>query len=402
MIFCQQFYTFFIPGLFLVYFSVASAAEIPRENSKLIIGGQSYSLSAPLGYKLELLTRLPGGPRLMAFDAENNLFVGSKSGKIFRLSPPYNKSTVYSKLGNYPHSIAFTSRHIFVAQIDGVYRAKYAVNSFVQKASEFKRIFELPDTGGHSSRTIAIGPDNRLYVSLGISRNCSDEYLSEAYPWSLRKGGFYVLDNIDDKPTEKIYASGLRNPVGYDWQPVTKKLYASNNGPDHLGFDLPPEYFSEIKENSFNGMPWYQFNGKQIIRDKCIKKSPPFPADIVPEPVATFPARNAPMGVYFIRSGSIFPQYVNSAVVALHGSWAINPDRRAQTAAASRRQPKLVLVKFNKKQKAESVVDFVTGFQLNSGDRMARPVGVIQGPDGNIYFTSDEGIEGLFRLVKTH
>ena len=138
-------------------------------------------------------------------------------------------------------------------------------------------------------------------------------------------------------------------------------------------------------------MPWFQFDGSAIKRDSCIKSDPPRTDVTVPE--VTFPARNAPMGVTFLTSSS----FENDAVVALHGSWATLPNGGFSGDPATRRKPKLVLVRFQD-QRATHVEDFVTGFQLDNGSRWARPVDVEFGPDKAIYFTSDSGIEGLFRL----
>jgi glucose/arabinose dehydrogenase len=100
-----------------------------------------------------------------------------------------------------------------------------------------------------------------------------------------------VLEENTHKTRLVPYASGLRNPVGFDWHPQSGVMYASNNGPDHQGFELPPEYFSRIETGSFHGMPWYQFNGQTIRRDSCIRRQSPKPVTTVPAPVATFPAR---------------------------------------------------------------------------------------------------------------
>ena len=203
----------------------------------------------------------------------------------------------------------------------------------------------------------------------------------------------FVLQNGKLVP----FASGLRNPVGFDWNPVTNVMYASNNGPDHLGFEQPPEYFSKILPGSFHGMPWYQFDGRRIHRDDCIGASPPRPVSDVTVPVATFPARNAPMGVVFVPRGAMDSKFTGDSIVALHGSWATRPSGGAFGGRATRRPPKLVVVRFQV-GKANRVEDLVTGFQLKNGSRWARPVGVAIGPDGALYFTSDSDANALFRL----
>ncbi len=102
-------------------------------------------------------------------------------------------------------------------------------------------------------------------------------------------------------------------------------MCASNAGPDHLGFDLPPEYFARLLPGSFHGMPWYQFDGEPIRRDGCIRSEPPLSIEHVEIPVATFPARNSPMDVSFVPSGRLLPETSGDAVVALRGSWGTQP-----------------------------------------------------------------------------
>jgi glucose/arabinose dehydrogenase len=192
----------------------------------------------------------------------------------------------------------------------------------------------------------------------------------------------------------------LRNPVGFAWHPQTGELYASNNGPDHLGFDRPPEYFSRVSAGSFHGMPWFQYDGKKIVRDDCVKSKPPRPLADVAVPAATFPARNAPMGVAFVPAGALDKALEADAIVALRGSWGTRPGGGFFGEAASRRPPKLVAVRF-REGRALRVDDLVTGFQRPDGSRWARPVGVAIGPDGALYFTSDSDTNGLFRLSRT-
>jgi glucose/arabinose dehydrogenase len=185
--------------------------------------------------------------------------------------------------------------------------------------------------------------------------------------------------------------------VGFDWHPVNGALYAGNNGPDHLGYEQPPEYFSRVEPGSFHGMPWFQFDGERLRRDNCIERPAPRPLEQVTSPAATFPARSAPMGVAFIPDEALLPELSGDAVVALHGSWATRPTGGPWGSPATRRPPKLVRVKF-REGIPQQVEDLISGFQESDGERWARPVGVAVGPDGALYFTSDEGVHGLFRL----
>ena len=175
-------------------------------------------------------------------------------------------------------------------------------------------------------------------------------------------------------------------------------MYASNNGPDHLGYEQPPEYFSRVTAGSFHGMPWFQFDGKQLKRDNCVSSQPPRPLADVATPVATFPARNAPMGVAFVPKGSL-----NKALeIRCHRGAARVLGHQAQRQLRWATAPRAVRPSWSRcdsrtVRPCASMIS-LRGFNLRDGERWARPVGVAIGPDGALYFTSDSGTNGLFRL----
>jgi len=377
----------------------ASTEALRYQTQHLVVGNKTYEVSIPAGYRLELLNSELDGPRMPTFNDSGELFVGSRSGHVYRLPPPYTRAESLVNLGGYPHSVAFRPGEILIAMTDGLYRAPYRAGQKAIPNDSVKLLAALPGGWGHNSRTVVIGPDGRVYVSLGLSGNCSNQYLGAGYSFDERRGGVLVLREDDGKAVWETYASGLRNPVGIAWHPVTKVLYAGNNGPDHWGFEQPPEYFSRLSPGSFHGMPWFQYDGHVVKRDDCIDKPPPRPVGDVIKPVATFPARNAPLGMTFVPDDATDSRLVGDAIVALHGSWGTKPSGGFFGNPASRREPKLVAVRFENGE-ARRVDDLVTGFQLKDGDRWARPAGVAVGPDAALYFTSDSGAEGLFRLMR--
>ena len=385
--------------LFLLLAGPTRAATDPLtyDEQTLTVAGRAQTVRVPKGYRLELLSDKLDGPRLLTFADNGDLFIGSRSGKVYRVPPPYTAPEVLVALEAYPHSVAFRKNEVLIARTDGLYRAPYRPGQKRVAPDEVRLLARLPGGGGHNSRTVGVGPDGRVYLSLGIQGNCSDQYLGDGYPFDERRGGILVLREDGGQARWETYASGLRNPVGFAWHPKTHVLYASNNGPDHLGYDQPPEYFSRVTAGSFHGMPWFQFDGRQVQRDNCASSRPPRPLADVVAPVVTFPARNAPMAVTFVPRGALSQVLEFDAVVALHGSWATKPGGGFLGGNATRRPPKLVAVRFQDGT-ARRVDDLVTGFQLANGDRWARPVGVAVGPDGALYFTSDSGTNGLFRL----
>lgn len=359
--------------------------------------GNSWHLIVPAGYRLELLVEM-AKPRMLAKTDNNVLLAGSSAGRLYRIKPPYNQVEVLAALSGFPHSVAVRDGELLVGRTDGIYRVPYqAYRGKLLKNSDFELVVALPSGMGHASRTIAVGPDNKIYVSLGISGNCSDQYIGAGYSFDKQRGGILVLAEQKGRaPQLQPYASGLRNPVGFDWHP-NGVLYASNNGPDHQGYELPPEYFSRVESGSFHGMPWFWLNEKnQLVRDDCISSPPPRRDAVLP--VATFPARSAPMGVRFVPPGALQPEMVGSATVALHGSWGTKPSGGYFGDKATRRPPQIVLVRFDK-DRVLDVVPLLDGLQDVEGRRLARPMDVAFVSDGALYFTSDGGaIEGLFRL----
>ncbi|MDQ3233630.1 MAG: PQQ-dependent sugar dehydrogenase [Pseudobdellovibrionaceae bacterium] len=208
-----------------------------------------------------------------------------------------------------------------------------------------------------------------------------------------------VLDETGAKPVLKPFGSGLRNPVGFDWDPASGILYASNNGPDHQGFDEPKEVFVAIEEGDFFGMPWFQTVRGKVTRDTCISATPPRPISEVKSPAALLPARSAPMAVAFPKAKDFNGRFAGQAFVAIHGSWGTPPSGTAIGDLAGRREPRIVSIALGETASTSVASDLVYGFQDDSnGSRWARPVGLAFGPDGALYFTSDAGNQGLFRL----
>lgn len=376
---------------------LAAAARADLVIDEVEVEGTRFTVMIPTGYELEFLTGRMSRPRFIHFTPDGDLLAGSRSGKVYRLAPPYTQAEVLTKFSDYPHSVAVRGNTLYVADTDGLYQAGYSAGITRLRHKDFTLVTPLPSGGGHSSRTVGVGPDDRLYVGIGISGNCPNEYLDDSYDFESRRGGVFVVDESTPKPRLRPYASGLRNPIGFAWHPDTNALYTNNNGPDHWGYELPREYFGRLSEGSFHGMPWYQYVDGRFQRDQCIRAKPPRPLTEAVPPEVTFDARSAPMGMVFVPHGALDPSFEGNAIVALHGSWATQPRGGYAGDPATRRHPGLVQVIFED-GRAKRVVDLITGFQLGDGRRWGRPCGVAIGPDGALYFTSDGGTNGLFRL----
>jgi len=367
-------------------------------DQSIVLGQYTFPVKLPAGFTVELLSHDLEVPRILHFHGER-LFIGSRSGKVYWMDPPYTEPNVLLQLADYPHSVVVHNDAVYIAQTSSISKAPYSHTTTSIDINDLEHVTDLPGGRGHNSRTLKLGPDHNLYVSLGISGNCSDEYLDSSYPADLQRGGVFQIDLDSTKAQLIPFASGLRNPVGLGWHPETKQWYASNNGPDHRGFNSPHEVFAQLSKGSFHGMPWFVFEDGDFVADDCIPSETPRPVESISRPVATFPARIAPMDLTFIDNKTKAVQFENDALVALHGSWA-TLDGGGSGDPASRREPKIVRVDFTA-GKAGKVYDFMLGFQLPDGNRWARPMGIATGPDGHIYFSSDDGIQGLYRIRYT-
>jgi glucose/arabinose dehydrogenase len=372
-----------ILGLPIVSF--ANVAEVSEPPAQL-------NLSLPAGFRVNTFAKLKGGgpdfftgPRLLAFDRKGNLFVSlGKYNQVVML--PVNNNgidetpiLVSDKL-NSPNGLAFAGDDLLVANQDGVVKLTHKNG---QWSTPTPFISNLP-SGGHTLKTIKIGPDGFLYLNVGSSCNVCVEveplratilrYTLEGKP----AGGLKTVGRHAGNP---IWALGLRNSQDFAWHPVTKAMYATNDGADmrsntkngNVNDEIPPEHLNKIEPGQHYGWPhcW----GKQI-EDPSFVGSGNFCKTTTP-PAITFPSHSTPIGITFLDKTHFPEEYKNDAIVALHGSW--NREKLSGY--------KLVRVKFNGETPVE-VVDFATGWLNNSG-AWGRPVDVITGPDGALYVSDD-------------
>jgi len=329
----------------------------------------------PQGFKMDVFASQLGSPRFMAFSPDGVLFVTIiDGGKVVAL-PDRNgdgradRTITFLKGLEKPHGIAFYKGYLYIGETNEIVRFRY--NGFDSTPGNKEVIIPNLPTGGHFTRTVAFGPDGKMYVSIGSSCNVCIE---------KDKRRAAILQFNPDGSGGRVFAKGLRNSVGITWNPETKELWATDNGRDWLGDDLPPEEINIIKEGNYG---WPYCYGDRIPDPDYGK--PDFCKGTTP-PVFKMEAHSAPLGLTFY-TGKLFPkEYWGDLFVAFHGSW----NRSVPTGY------KVVRIRM-KDGKPQSIEDFATGW-LQGKKAWGRPVDVIIGPDGSL-FVSDDRDGSVYRIT---
>ena len=335
-------------------------------------------LKAPPGFHISVFAEEIDGPRMMVFSPGGVLLVSeSGEGKVVALPDPKHAgkaartATVLDGL-NEPHGLAFYEGKLYVAENDKVRR--YDWDEANLQASNPKRLADLPPGDGHSTRTLLFH-GGKMYVSAGSSCNVCIER-------DPRRAA--VMEFNPDGSGQKIFAKGLRNAVGLAVNPKTDTVWATVNGRDWLGDDLPPEVIVDLgKDGGDFGWP---FCYGDRVPDPNFTKSGDDRCKNVARPKVQMQAHSAPLGLAFYE-GSEFPaEYRNNLFVAFHGSW----NHSVPTGY------KVVRVKLDDKgQPQGGAEDFITGWlapgEMKKGRWMGRPVGIVFGGDGAMYLSDDSG-----------
>jgi len=313
------------------------------------------------------------GPRFIEFN-NDILFVSvSKQGKVFVL-PDKNKDNIADETIvsiddlNNPHGLAFYKDWLYIAEEDKVIRIKDTNGDLIYEKETIEKLVDLPE-GGHWTRTIRIFQDS-LYVSVGSSCNACVE--------NDKRRGSIIKCSVDGKNCE-IFASGIRNAVGFIFHPLTNGIYATENSRDLLGEDLPPDEINLIEENGHYGWPFCYGNNipdpKYDDEELCIDKDPS---------LVDLQAHSAPLGLTFYY-GKQFPQEYNGKLfVAYHGSW----NRKVPTGY------KIVVIDIETKQ----VEDFAVGWLTDNFKVLGRPVDIIVDKQGSL-FVSDDNAGLIYKVT---
>jgi glucose/arabinose dehydrogenase len=272
---------------------------------------------------------------------------------------------------NQPHGLDYYSGWFYIAEENRLIRVKDTNNDFVAEKETIEVLMDNIPTGGHSTRTVKVH-NGSLYMSMGSSCNV-------CYEKDARRAAITRCDL--DGTNFTVFASGMRNAVGMAFHPLTGQLYATENGRDWLGDDLPPDEINLVEEGEDYGWPICygknihdtDFDNNTYIRDPC--------EDCIPS-LVDLQAHSAPLGLNFYYDNSFPEEYQGNLFVCFHGSW-------------NRQEPtgyKVVRVNMTDL----TINDFATGWSQNNSV-LGRPVDVVVSDDGSL-FVSDDNQGRIYRI----
>jgi glucose/arabinose dehydrogenase len=268
--------------------------------------------------------------------------------------------------------MALVGNDFYVANADAIVRFPYKEGDTAIRAAGAK-VADLPAGRNHhwTKGMVSSADGKKLYVAVGSNSNIAEHGLAE----EDGRAAIWEFDRATGKG--RLFATGLRNPVGMDWNPVTRQLWTSVNERDELGNDLVPDYMTSVKDGGFYGWP-YSYFGQHV--DTRVKPERP---DLVAKaimPDYALGSHTASLGLAFY-TGSLFPHMQGGALVGQHGSWNRDP----------RSGYKLIFVPFSAGKPSGPPQDVLTGFLSPDGKAWGRPVGVAVDKAGAILLADDVG-----------
>jgi glucose/arabinose dehydrogenase len=341
-------------------------------------------LKVPAGFTVKKFAEALSMPRILAVSSSGNVYASDREAGVVMLLKDTNgdgvadtKQTVATI--KQAHGLAIHNSKLYIAAVREVYVAD--INADGTLGTPQMLTDKLPDGGQHPNRTLAVGPDNKLYITIGSTCNACDE------PNKLN--ATIVRADLDGSNIT-VFAKGLRNTIGFGWHPQTGELWGMDHGIDWLGDEDQKEEVNQIKQNANYGWPYIFGEGKYNPGDRPTNDTTyqQYLA-LSTLPTLTYQAHAAPMQMAFY-TGTTFPaEYKNDAFVAMRGSW-------------NRSKPvgyKVVRLHFEN-GKPIRFDDFLTGFLVNNNTaHFGRLVGVAVHPDGSL-LVSDDTNGVIYRVAR--
>jgi len=356
--------------------------------SAIINSNDISKLNLPNGFEISIYANDLQSPRQITETDKGYIVVGSKNGdKIFALFDEdedgfaENRTLIMSGLQN-PTGVVYHRGDLYFAEIENVWVIKDIDTLLVAKIdpSKYAEIYldNLPSETWHGFRHIRFGPDDNLYIPIGVPCNVCIE------PQTIDTR-FAAIHKYEDNKLIMV-ADGVRNSVGIDWHPVTNKLYFSDNGRDWLGDDSPSCELNVVnEEGSFYGFPYK--HAKNVIDPQFGQLIPTLERDFV-DPIAELGPHVAPLGIEFY-DGDKFPKdYHRNLFIALHGSWNKYNGKSGY---------KVVMIRLDKDGNYISQEDFITGW-LENENAWGRPVQPFVMSDGSMLI-SDDKYDVIYRVT---
>lgn len=353
--------------------------ELPVGEDGSVAALTEYSKTLPLekiklpaGFKIEVFAEVDNA-RSMAMSPSGVLYIGNRNGdKVYAVKDTDGdfkadkKWTIASGL-NMPNGVAFKDDDLYVAEVSRILKYSGIESKLANPPAPQIINDKYPTDTHHGWKYIAFGPDGKLYVPVGAPCNIC-ESKDEVYASITRI-------NADGSGRE-IFASGVRNTVGFTWHPVTKELWFTDNGRDWLGNDIPP---CELNRAPQSGLHFgYPYCHGGTIKDPEFGSKRPCGDFVVP--AQNLGPHTAPLGIKFY-TGNMFPSdYKNQAFIAEHGSW--NRDKRIGY--------RVSLVKVENNTKAISYETFASGWLDDETQKYwGRPVDILVLMDGSVLISDD-------------
>ncbi len=370
----------------LIVIAAGVLYSMRRTISSYVVGSHMPDTSSgffvpqlPAGFHSQVFAEHLSGPRFIAFSPDGTLFATErgKNGSIVALPDPQHSGRAAQKLVvvsglDDPTSLLFYQGALYVGEASRV--SRFTLGPDYKVTGKQIIVPHLPTGGNHSTRTVLIGPDGYLYVSIGSTCNdCVESDPQRATIWR------YNLDGSGGR----LYAKGLRNAVGMAINPWNRQIWVTNNGRDLLGDDIPPETVYAVQDGGNYG--WPRCHAGDIIDPDLGHTGD---CNGVVKPLVKMQAHSAPLGLAFYNA-SQFPAQYRGMFIAFHGSW----NRSVPTGY------KVIFVPLDDQgHVAGPLRDFATGWLVNKDTTHGRPVGVTVGPDGSLY-VSDDGAAAIYRIT---
>jgi glucose/arabinose dehydrogenase len=326
----------------------------------------------PAGFRITLYSGDTPQARSLALGAKGTLFVGSAGDKVYAIAPGGRARVVASGL-QAPHGVAFRDGALYVAEIGRILRYDGIEERLENPPKPVIIAEDLPTERHHGLKPIRFGPDGKLYIGIGAPCNACEP-----------KEGYGVIQRLDANPGAKreTFARGVRNSVGFDWDPRTKELWFTDNGRDMLGDDVPADELDHAPKAGMNfGFPYC--HAGDVPDPQYGKKQP---CSAFTPPAQKLGAHVASLGMRFYTGDRFPPQYRGAIFIAEHGSW------NRSTKSGYR----VTVVTLGADGKAQRYEPFAQGW-LQGESAWGRPVDVIVAPDGAL-LVSDDSAGAVYRI----